>query len=44
MNHKERILSALKLEEPDRVPYFDYFDIESVIRLGRLFQQDVDKI
>jgi uroporphyrinogen decarboxylase len=37
-------MAALKLEEPDRVPYFDYFDIESVIKLGRLFQYDAPEL
>ena len=44
MNHRERIMTVLKLEEPDRVPYFDYFDVESVIKMGRLFQDDVPEL
>jgi uroporphyrinogen decarboxylase len=44
MNHRERIDAALHLEEPDRVPYFDYFDIESVIKIGRLFGHDVPEL
>jgi len=44
MNHKERFLTALELREPDRVPYFDYFDLESIIKIGRLFQADVPEL
>jgi len=37
-------MMALRLGEPDRVPYFDYFDAESVIKIGRLFQADVPEL
>ena len=44
MNHRERLFTALGLKEPDRVPYFDYFDIEVVIKIGRLFKADVPEL
>ncbi len=37
MDNRERFLKALRLEEPDRVPYTDYFDVESILKIGKLF-------
>ncbi|MFC2166112.1 CocE/NonD family hydrolase [Acidobacteriota bacterium] len=44
MNHKDRFITSLKLGEPDRVPYFDYFDPESIVKIGRLYQAEVPEI
>ncbi len=37
MDHRERFFKALRLEQPDRVPYFDFFDEESILKIGKHF-------
>jgi len=44
MNNRERFFKALKLKEPDRVPYTDYFDVESVLKIGRYFVSDLPEL
>jgi len=42
MTGKERLMTALSLGEPDRVPVWELaFNEESIIKLGRLFTDDV---
>jgi uroporphyrinogen decarboxylase len=45
MNGKERFLTALSGGEPDRVPVWELaFNEESIIKLGRLFTDDVPPV
>lgn len=41
MNHRERFLRALRLEQPDRIPYFDFFDVEPLLKIGNQFFSDM---
>jgi uroporphyrinogen decarboxylase len=42
MTHKERFLTALRKETPDRVPMFEFeFNESSVIRIGSYFSNDL---
>jgi uroporphyrinogen decarboxylase len=44
MNGKERILAALSLEIPDRVPHFELaYNEASIIKIARCFTDDVPK-
>ena len=45
MNHRDRFLSAIKMKEPDRVPYFDYFDEISILNTANvLFGEDMPEV
>jgi uroporphyrinogen decarboxylase len=45
VNNRERFLSAVQLKEPDRVPYFDYFDEVSILNTARvLFGEELPEI
>jgi uroporphyrinogen decarboxylase len=45
MTGKERMMTALSLGEPDRVPVWELaFNEESIIKLGRLFTDDVPPV
>lgn len=45
MNNRERFLSAVQLKEPDRVPYFDYFDQISILNAARvLFGEELPEM
>lgn len=44
MNHKERFFKALRLEQPDRVPYFDFFDEEAILKIGKHFVSKLPKL
>jgi uroporphyrinogen decarboxylase len=41
MDNKKRIMTALKLGEPDRVPYFEFFNEESIVNVCKaLYGED----
>ena len=45
MNGKQRMLTALSLGQPDRVPVWELaFNEESIIKIGRLFTDDVPPV
>jgi uroporphyrinogen decarboxylase len=45
VNNRDRFLSAVKLKEPDRVPYFDYFDEISILNTAKvLFGDDMPEM
>ena len=44
MDHRERFFKALRLEQPDRVPYFDIFDEESILKIGKHFVSKLPKL
>ena len=44
MGHRERFFKALRLEQPDRVPYFDIFDEESILKIGKHFVSKLPKL
>jgi uroporphyrinogen decarboxylase len=45
MNRKERMLTALSLGQPDRVPVWELaFNEESIINVGRLFTDDLPPV
>ena len=41
MTNKERFFKALKFQEPDRVPYFDWIDEPLIFKMGELLNLDV---
>ena len=41
MDNRERFLTAVKLGEPDRVPYFDAFNEASIINVGKHFTSEL---
>ena len=45
MDNRERFLSAIKLKEADRVPFFDYFDKAPILNIAKaLFEEDLSEI
>ena len=40
MNGRERFLAALRLEQPDMVPMFDYIDERAVVKIGQQLGKD----
>ncbi len=45
MTHRERFLTALRNETPDKVPMFDLeFNEASIINIGRYFSDDLPPI
>ena len=42
MNNRERFMTALKLGQPDRIPYTDtWFNEESILKVGKYFVSDL---